>query len=903
MGALVSLTGLRADTALPAWQWAGWGGGGFYHSAVFHPSKDGVIYMGGDVCGVYKSEDHGRTWRLSNTGLADYGVYSLAVDRTAPDTVYASTEGGLCKSTDGGGHWRLLPNTGKKELRITGERNRSIRSIAVDPADGKIVYAASPAGKVYKSLDGGETWNIAYEKGSEQEPPETLRVQFGKVDQSWCGGIWLPLSFPQGVTSSGCAGFGFSFKGDGTVPQDCFLSLKTKEGVTYRSRNLRELFRQTQWGDVTLGARDFTLDPDYANKNPAHAQAYSGTPDWAAVVRMDFACIGPLMNDAPVGKFTKFFFVAAAKPHVVPALAGPEQGKPGTATGRLKAVQHTNNPDAASPSHVVPALAGPELSHCIVAEFSKSKAVQHYGNLRIGPLQGGNIYSVAVAQRAPSLVLAATEDAGLVISRDAGKTWSEAATPKKASSVAVAPSEPSILYATFFKDGVWKSTDTGRSWNKISQSLPKNLSSVEVAVSPANPLDVYLIATADWNGRFYYSNNGGETWTDSSQLTPDAVANPTLANEYSKTTALSAPKNITLNPLNPKELYIAANWRPCHSGDGGLTWAERVRGADISCIYDVRFFKGRTYASAMDEGVLVSSDNGGLWHALWPLKYDDELGGHYWRLAISDNKGADRIVSACSPWNTQKPSRLVVSEDGGKTFKRAAAGLPATNPHANTMWGTGVPRAMAADPKDPKTLYLGIDGDPSNGKEGGGVFKSTDGGNTWAALPSQPGSRRMFFGLAVDPTDSKRLYWGACGTGGGLWRTEDGGASWQHVFKNEQWVFNVHVAADGTVYCPGNNLWRSTDHGKSWKQLTKFPFSSRIIVAVETDPADAKRLWFATTTWGGEASGDVYETCDAGATWQEITSDLPYRKPMLLRYNPDTHELWAAGVCLFKCKR
>jgi photosystem II stability/assembly factor-like uncharacterized protein len=102
--------------------------------------------MGGDVCGVYKSEDHGQNWKLINNGIADYGVFSLAVDRTAPETVYAATAGGLCKSTDGGAHWRLLPDTGKKGLRITGEKGKSIRCIAVDPVNGRIVYAASPAG-------------------------------------------------------------------------------------------------------------------------------------------------------------------------------------------------------------------------------------------------------------------------------------------------------------------------------------------------------------------------------------------------------------------------------------------------------------------------------------------------------------------------------------------------------------------------------------------------------------------------------------------------------------------------------------------------------------------------------------------------------------------------------------
>ncbi len=379
------------------------------------------------------------------------------------------------------------------------------------------------------------------------------------------------------------------------------------------------------------------------------------------------------------------------------------------------------------------------------------------------------------------------------------------------------------------KDGIWKSTDKGQTWKRLSQGLPADCELHEVAVSPASPLDVFIIGSVGWNGCFFWSSDGGQTWTDASKLAPDPAASPTLPGDYTGTTGLSAPRNLAINPLNPKELIIAANWRPCHSDNGGRTWTERVRGADISCVYDLRFHKGRTYASAMDEGVLVSDNNGKSWRALWPFKYDT---------------------------------------------------------------------------KNPKTLCLGIDGDPSEGREGGGVFRSGDGGHTWSKLPGQPGSERMFFGLAVDPTDSKRLYWGACGSDGGLWRSEDGGATWQHVFTNEQWLFNVHVASDGTVYCPGKNLWSSADHGQTWKPLTKFPYdSSRIIVAVETDPADAKRMWFAATTWDGSSEGGVYETRDGGATWQEITSDLPYRKPLLLRYNAETHELWAAGVCLYKCKR
>lgn len=863
--ALLAATALGlADT--PNWEWAGWGGGGYFYSSVFHPAQDGVIYMGGDVCGVYKSLDHGQSWRLINDGLADYGVFSLAVDRTAPETVYAATDGGLCKSTDGGAHWRLLPNTGKKALRITGEKGKSIRCIAVDPADGRIVYAASPGGKVYKSTDGGETWKVAWQPAASAESVDAMRVQFGKANDAYFGGFWTPLALPKGAAAADCVGFGFTFKGDGTLPQNLVLNLRTQDGTVYRSRELRELFKQTAWGDVTLGAEAFALDPDYAKKNPDKAKAAPATPDWGAVARLDFACVGPLMKDAPVGLFSRLYFAFSRAPG-----------------GALC---------PASAPHLAVAKALP-----------KGTTLPCYGNIRFGEAQGNAVYSVAVAARQPALVLAASDDAGLLLSRDAGATWQALPLPPKASSAAVAPSDPAVIYATFFKEGLRKSTDGGRSWRDLSQGFPKGVSLHEVAVSPASPSDVYVIGSDGWNGRFFWSADGGASWTTVASITPDLAANPTIPKDAQGHAGLSTPKNLAVNPLNPKELFIAANWRPCHSADGGRTLAERVRGADISCVYDVRFHKGRVYASAMDEGVLVSADDGRSWKPLWPLAYEPEIAGHHWRLAISDHNGVDRILSTCSPWDNSKPNRVVLSENGGASYARLGAGLPTANPHANTMWGTGYARALAADPRDPDTLYLGIDGDPTNGKDGGGVFKSTDGGKTWAALAAQPGSRRMFFGLAVDPTDSRRLYWGACGSGGGLWRSEDGGASWQHVFKNDQWIFNVHVSLDGTVYCPGKNLWRSADHGKTWKAITAFKQSDRLVVAVETDPADPKRVWCAQTSWDGSSNGGVYETADGGTTWQEITANLPYRKPLVLRYNPAARELWAAGVCLFKCTR
>ncbi len=839
------------------WEPAGWGGGGWYWSAVFHPTQDGVIYIGQDTGGISKTTDHGMNWRMINDGLANCGVYSLAVDRSHPDTVYAGTEGGLHKSTDAGEHWQLLPKSGPKELRLTAERNVSVRSIAVDPGNGDNLYAASPGGKVYKSVDGGQTWTVSYEKQSDVSDAGAVFAQFGDVNGAWFAGLWLNLAFPAGAKPEECTGIGFSFRGDRTKVEKgresrFFVTIKTAAGVQYSSRDIAEIFQDDQWHDVVLKAADFTIDAGSATQFPDAAKA---AIPWADVTRLDFACNGP-MTPAAVGRIKGFFFV----------FDGPEAGKPVLKT---------------------------------VRDFTADKVIQTYGNVRVAALPPAKtVYSVAVALKNPALVVAATEESGLVLSVDAGKSWRELNTPKRATSAAFADSDPNVMYGCFPQEGVWKSTDQGRTWFASAVGIASNAGLREVAVSPANALDVYAVG----DGPAYFSHDGGKNWTKAAPAFVDLEGDPTR--HYGGTNPkqpLGRSKNVAINPQNPQELYIAQDWRPVWSGDGGQTWHERARGSDIICNTDIRFSKGRIYTSGMDVGALVSEDNGKSWRQLWPLAFSYVESGHCWRMAIrTDESGVDHIVTTFNPW-TPKANLVILSDDGGKTHQVVTNGLPNYETRKNTMWEMGHMRALAADPSDPKVLYAGIDGDAEPGKCGGGIFKSVDGGHTWQQLAHQPGSRRMFYGLAVDPTDSKRVFWGACNVNGGVWMTEDGGESWKNVFSRESWIWNVLVTKDGQVYASGANLWRSADHGKTWTQLTHF--TGRTMQGIEADPRDPKTFWVAAYSHDRMGGSGVYKTTDDGATWTDITGNCPNRQPQVLRFNPETQELWSGWVGLYKIKQ
>jgi len=154
-----------------------------YTSLLIHPGNNSRMIMGTFPQGIYKSGDGGKTWKESNIGWTNDGVFSLICHPENPEIVYAGTYNGINRSLDFGEHWEMWDNGMPAEQWVF--------SIDFDPANPDIMYACSKNGEeegagregfrgtVVKTTDGGKNW-VEIINGLEDEH-EGLTQEFYKI--------------------------------------------------------------------------------------------------------------------------------------------------------------------------------------------------------------------------------------------------------------------------------------------------------------------------------------------------------------------------------------------------------------------------------------------------------------------------------------------------------------------------------------------------------------------------------------------------------------------------------------------------------------------------------------------------------------------------------------------------
>ncbi|NUQ25911.1 MAG: hypothetical protein HUU34_18335 [Saprospiraceae bacterium] len=197
--------------------------------------------------------------------------------------------------------------------------------------------------------------------------------------------------------------------------------------------------------------------------------------------------------------------------------------------------------------------------------------------------------------------------------------------------------------------------------------------------------------------------------------------------------------------------------------------------------------------------------------------------------------------------------------DGGATWANLSSDMPTL----------GV-SAILIHPSNPDIIYIGSGDRDSDDAPGLGVFKSTNGGTSWVQMNNSMGNARVG-ALAMSPADPDIII---AATNMGLYRTTNGGTTWSQRLTSSLWKDVKFKPGDANiVYAAwGGVLYRSTDAGLNWSSVTLPATGSRIVIGVSPD--DPSYVYLAQTNSSDETFEGLMRSTDSGLTFT-IMSNTP----------------------------
>jgi photosystem II stability/assembly factor-like uncharacterized protein len=269
-----------------------------------------------------------------------------------------------------------------------------------------------------------------------------------------------------------------------------------------------------------------------------------------------------------------------------------------------------------------------------------------------------------------------------------------------------------------------------------------------------------------------------------------------------------------------------------------------------------------------------------------------------WR-SIGPNRGGRSITSAGSP---SRPLEYYFGAVGGGLWKTTDGGQT-WKPVTDGQIKSSSVGAVAVSESNPDVVYIGMGETELRGNimQGDGVYKSTDAGKTWKNVGLT--DTQAIARLRVHPTNPDIVYVAAFGhpyganAERGVFRTKDGGKTWQKVLYRSDHAGAVDLCFDphnpNVLYAaiwdayrtpwslssggPQSGLFKTTDGGDHWSEITRRPgLPTGIIgkIGVSVSGADSNRVYAMVEA----EDGGVFVSDDAGANWKKISEDRKVRQ-------------------------
>jgi photosystem II stability/assembly factor-like uncharacterized protein len=291
----------------------------------------------------------------------------------------------------------------------------------------------------------------------------------------------------------------------------------------------------------------------------------------------------------------------------------------------------------------------------------------------------------------------------------------------------------------------------------------------------------------------------------------------------------SAVATAAADPI-PAAAYQDLRWRMVGPFRGGRTRAA-AGVASQPCVF---------YMAPVNGGIWKTDDCGRVWSPI----FDDQPTQSIGAIAVSPSNPS--IIYAGSGEGLHRPDLAIGngvyrSTDAGKTWK-----------HLGLADAQQIPQ-IVVDPTNPNRVFVAALGHPFGPNEERGVYRSLDGGQTWKRVLYKDANTGAS-DLEIDPRRPDIVY-------ATLWESRLGPSEDSNRFE-------------GT----GGGLFKSTDGGTTWRQLTKGLPAGTVQLDLAIAPSQPTRLYVALVTaelgsYGSGAGAGLYRSDDAGASWTRITTD------------------------------
>ncbi len=734
---------------------------------------------------------YSSTWL--NTGPSGGDVRALIVDPNDPNKFYFGTlDGQIYTSSDAGRNWRLLVNFNRPGLYVD--------HIIVDPRDSKLIYVAThrhrDPGGFFKSIDGGRSWHEAQDLKA--EAVHTLAQSESNPD------ILIAGTY-NGVFRSTDAGESWTALPTSTVP-----GLVHLESLAIDPRNTDIIYAGTwylpykttdggkTWKTIRTGMIDdsdiFAINVDPRNPNHIIASACSGI--------YDSRNAGELWRKA--------------------------QGIPSQSRRTRAILQHPSLPGLV--------FAG------TTEGFWRSASGGENNSWMVTTSRQLEINSIAVHPRAPKDVYIGTNNYGVMVSHDAGKTFmpTNAGFSGRFTNYILSDSEiPNRVYATTINTTTgggffFVSNDGGATWQPSMRSMPPRLITYSILQDEKDPKVIYL----GTNLGVYRSRDRGATWASVSVPKPALHSRRKAARRGRRQAMSNAPA-----AAGPRTGRSPATSSPTDDTVERAQEALNLAGYEVGVpdgqlgprtVAAIRKFQTDRYlplSGRLDEATVsaLGLDNGNssllgaahvpvLTSAVNALAGFVEPEGRRSGILAATNAGLyrtfdveqgwDRLfygpnldyrttfvsTSAQNPktiWAGTATSGLLVSRDGGQTWTQVP-GIPTTAPV----------NVIAQDKRRSAFIYVGTRQ---------AIYFSHDGGEHW----ERPRGGSLPFGdftsILISPRNGDEILVGNAhqngGTGGGVYRSTDAGATWSRIDPREQrlpsqgiWALAFDNQEQGTLF-------------------------------------------------------------------------------------------------------